>query len=102
MSRGLWFVGRGRRGGLRMVRARRAAEAFTLDGLEDRLGARSSWAPGCSARRSRRGRPRRKPSCASGSASCLMDAELARHPSRSGPAAEQPGTTTDTTRKAAT
>lgn len=45
MSRGLWFVAGAGLGAYAMVRGRRAAEAFTADGLADRwqalsLGAR--------------------------------------------------------------
>ena len=39
MSRGLWFVAGAGAGIYTMVRARRAAEALTVDGLKDRLGA---------------------------------------------------------------
>jgi hypothetical protein len=37
MSRGLWFVAGAGAGIYAMVKARRAAEAFTPDGLRDRL-----------------------------------------------------------------
>jgi hypothetical protein len=37
MSRGLWFVAGAGAGVYAMVRGRRAAEAFTADGLRDRL-----------------------------------------------------------------
>ena len=71
MKRGLWFVAGAGTAVYVMVRGRRAAEVFTVDGLKDRLGAprrrRSS------ATRSRRARPTRNRSCASGSASCLME-----------------------------
>ena len=39
MSRGLWFVAGAGAGIYTMIRARRAAEALTADGLKDRLGA---------------------------------------------------------------
>ncbi|MDP2774402.1 MAG: DUF6167 family protein [Nocardioides sp.] len=39
MSRGLWFVAGAGAGVYTMIRARRAAEALTVDGLKDRLGA---------------------------------------------------------------
>ncbi len=39
MSRGLWFVAGAGAGIYAMVRGRRAAEAFTADGMRDRLGA---------------------------------------------------------------
>jgi hypothetical protein len=39
MSRGLWFVAGAGAGVYGMVRARRAAEALTIDGLRDRVGA---------------------------------------------------------------
>ncbi len=39
MSRGLWFVAGAGAGVYAMVRGRRAAEAFTPDGLRDRVGA---------------------------------------------------------------
>lgn len=41
MNRGLWFVAGAGAGIYGMLRARRAAEAFTPDGLADRLGAAS-------------------------------------------------------------
>ncbi|MCM0622108.1 DUF6167 family protein [Nocardioides bruguierae] len=41
MSRGLWFVAGAGAGMWAMVRARRAAEALTADGLRDRLSALS-------------------------------------------------------------
>jgi Family of unknown function (DUF6167) len=39
MSRGLWFVAGAGAGIYAVVRGRRAAEAFTADGMRDRLGA---------------------------------------------------------------
>jgi hypothetical protein len=39
MNRGLWFVAGAGAGIYSMIRARRAAEALTADGLKDRLGA---------------------------------------------------------------
>lgn len=39
MSRGLWFVAGAGAGIYGMVRGRRAAEAFTVDGLRDRVEA---------------------------------------------------------------
>jgi hypothetical protein len=39
MSRGLWFVAGAGAGIYAVVRGRRAAEAFTADGMSDRLGA---------------------------------------------------------------
>lgn len=39
MSRGLWFVAGAGAGVYAMVRGRRAAEALTVDGLRDRVGA---------------------------------------------------------------
>jgi hypothetical protein len=39
MSRGLWFVAGAGAGVYAMVRGRRAAEAFTADGLQDRMEA---------------------------------------------------------------
>ena len=39
MNRGLWFVAGAAAGIYGMVRARRAAEAFTVDGMRDRVGA---------------------------------------------------------------
>ena len=39
MNRGLWFVAGAGAGIYAMVRGRRAAEAFTPDGLRDRVGA---------------------------------------------------------------
>jgi len=39
MNRGLWFVAGAGAGIYTMIRARRAAEALTVDGLKDRLGA---------------------------------------------------------------
>ena len=39
MRRGLWFVAGAGAGIYGMVRGRRAAEALTVDGLKDRLGA---------------------------------------------------------------
>jgi hypothetical protein len=39
MRRGLWFVAGAGTAVYVMVRGRRAAEAFTVDGLKDRLGA---------------------------------------------------------------
>ncbi len=39
MSRGLWFVAGAGAGVYAMVRGRRAAEAFTADGLRDRVNA---------------------------------------------------------------
>ena len=39
MRRGLWFVAGAGTAVYVMVRARRAAEAFTVDGLRDRIGA---------------------------------------------------------------
>ncbi len=39
MSRGLWFAAGAGAGVWAMVRGRRAAEALTVDGLRDRLGA---------------------------------------------------------------
>jgi hypothetical protein len=39
MNRGLWFVAGAGAGIYTMVRARRAAEALTVDGLKDRFGA---------------------------------------------------------------
>lgn len=39
MRRGLWFVAGAGAGIYAMVRGRRAAEALTVDGLKDRLGA---------------------------------------------------------------
>jgi len=39
MSRGLWFVAGAGAGIYAMMRGRRAAEAFTADGMRDRLGA---------------------------------------------------------------
>lgn len=39
MSRSLWFVAGAGAGVYAMTRARRAAEALTVDGLRDRLGA---------------------------------------------------------------
>ena len=39
MRRGLWFVAGAGTAVYVMVRGRRAAEAFTIDGLKDRLGA---------------------------------------------------------------
>ena len=39
MSRGLWFVAGAGAGVYAMIRGRRAAEALTVDGLKDRLGA---------------------------------------------------------------
>jgi Family of unknown function (DUF6167) len=39
MSRGLWFVAGAGAGIYGMVRGRRAAEAFTADGLQDRFNA---------------------------------------------------------------
>jgi hypothetical protein len=39
MSRGLWFVAGAGVGIYGMIRARRAAEAFTVDGMRDRVGA---------------------------------------------------------------
>ena len=65
-----------------MVRGRRAAEAFTPDGLRDRWSGLAPRAPGCSATRSRRARPRRKPSCASASGSCLMGLRSSPPPAR--------------------
>ena len=41
MRRGLWFVAGAGAGIYAMVRGRRAAEALTVDGLSDRLGALS-------------------------------------------------------------
>ncbi|GEP38502.1 hypothetical protein NPS01_21650 [Nocardioides psychrotolerans] len=39
MSRGLWFVAGAGAGVYAMIRGRRAAEALTVDGLRDRVGA---------------------------------------------------------------
>ncbi len=39
MRRGLWFVAGAGTAAYVMVRGRRAAEAFTVDGLKDRVGA---------------------------------------------------------------
>jgi hypothetical protein len=39
MNRGLWFVAGAAAGIYGMVRARRAAEALTVDGMRDRVGA---------------------------------------------------------------
>jgi hypothetical protein len=39
MSRGLWFVAGAGAGVYGMIRARRAAETFTVDGMRDRVGA---------------------------------------------------------------
>lgn len=39
MSRGLWFVAGAGAGIYGMLRGRRAAEAFTAEGLHDRMGA---------------------------------------------------------------
>ena len=39
MRRGLWFVAGAGAGVYVMVRARRLAEAFTVEGIKDRLGA---------------------------------------------------------------
>ena len=39
MRRGLWFVAGAGTAAYVMVRGRRAAEVFTVDGLKDRLGA---------------------------------------------------------------
>lgn len=39
MNRGLWFVAGAGAGIYTMIRARRAAEALTTDGLKDRVGA---------------------------------------------------------------
>jgi len=39
MRRGLWFVAGAGTAAYVMVRGRRAAEAFTVDGLKDRIGA---------------------------------------------------------------
>lgn len=39
MSRAIWFVAGAGAGIYGMVRGRRAAEAFTADGLQDRMGA---------------------------------------------------------------
>lgn len=39
MSRGLWFVAGAGAGIYGMIRARRAAETFTVDGMRDRVGA---------------------------------------------------------------
>ena len=39
MRRGFWFLAGAGAGVYGMVRGRRAAEAFTADGLHDRLGA---------------------------------------------------------------
>ena len=39
MSRGLWFVAGAGAGIYGMIRARRAAESLTADGLRDRVGA---------------------------------------------------------------
>ncbi len=39
MSRGLWFVAGAGAGVYAAIRARRAAEVFTVDGLRDRVGA---------------------------------------------------------------
>lgn len=39
MNRGLWFFAGAGAGVYSMIRARRAAEALTVDGLKDRLGA---------------------------------------------------------------
>lgn len=39
MRRGLWFAAGAGTAAYVMVRGRRAAEAFTVDGLKDRLGA---------------------------------------------------------------
>ena len=39
MSRGLWFVAGAGAGVYGVLRARRAAEALTVDGLQDRVGA---------------------------------------------------------------
>lgn len=39
MRRGLWFVAGAGTAAYVMVRGRRAAEAFTIDGLKDRIGA---------------------------------------------------------------
>ena len=39
MSRGLWFVAGAGAGVYAMVRGRRAAEALSVDGLRDRVGA---------------------------------------------------------------
>ena len=82
MRRGLWFAAGAGAGIYAMTRARRLAEAFTADGLRDRweavtLGARmfrDEWP---------RRRPTRKPSCASGSVSRLMDYPSSRRPSES-------------------
>ena len=41
MKRGLWFVAGAGTAVYAMVRGRRVAEAFTVDGLQDRLGALS-------------------------------------------------------------
>jgi len=41
MRRGLWFVAGAGTAVYAMVRGRRAAEAFTVDGLHDRVGALS-------------------------------------------------------------
>ena len=39
MNRGLWFVAGAAAGIYGMVRARRAAESLTVDGMRDRVGA---------------------------------------------------------------
>ncbi len=39
MNRGLWFVAGAGAGIYGMIRARRAAEALTVDGMRDRVGA---------------------------------------------------------------
>ena len=66
MNRGLWFVAGAGAGIYAMIRGRRAAEALTVDGLQDRL---NGLAVGV-ADVPRRGRPGQgreaKPSCASG------------------------------------
>ena len=55
MSRGLWFVAGAGAGVYVMVRGRRAAEALTVDGLQDRLSGARGRGCGCSATRSPQG-----------------------------------------------
>ena len=50
MNRTIWFVAGAGAGVYVMVKARRAAETFTPDGLRDRLSG-LSWARTCSPRR---------------------------------------------------
>ncbi len=71
MNRGLWFVAGAGAGIYAVIRGRRAAEALTIDGLQDRL---NGLAVGARMFRDEvaQGKAEKKPSCASGSRSRLM------------------------------